>query len=332
MKRKLGIRSIFMLLFSFSFLFAANIKAEAAQTVTKGSYTYFAEDGTIYKMNSKSGKISKVARLKRSNTVEVAAVKGSWLYLTVDDYYSMRGTDNSWSYICRIKTNGKGLETLAKGENPVLYGNYIYYEGKSFNRKTSSMPQYAKHAGIYRMRLDGKGRRRLCVQDKCSWLKIYKKRIYFGAYLNERSGIYSVNLSGKDFKTHVYSNTPKAPYFTGNKMYFGHGGSYNANDIYVYNLVTGDLTRLRSGEMLTAYNGEIYYFTGSYGRYTLYRYRISNGKSRKICTRQIIRNVIGGKKWVIVNYYRGNKRHNIGVDRIRLDGKGRKTITTYFRS
>lgn len=328
MKKKWKKQSLLLLLFCFGILFAGSMKVEAAQTVTKGSYTYFAEDGTIYKMNSKSGKISKLVRIKRSNTVEVVGVKGSWLYLTVDDYFCKRGTDNSWEYVYRVKTNGKSLECLAKGRNPVLYDNYIYYEATSFSRKNNTAVNDFKHKGIYRMKLNGKGKRRLCVQNSCYWLKIYKKRIYFGTTLNGRSGIYSVSLSGKNLKTHVYSYTSKEPYFTGNKMYF----NYNANEIYVCDLRTGTLKKLCSGQMLAGYNGEIYYTSGSYGRFYLNHYRISNGRSARICSRQLFRDVIGGKKWVIVNYYRGNKRHNIGVDRIRLNGKSRKVITTYFRS
>lgn len=324
---------LFLLLFACSLFLAGKQEAEASETVVKGSYTYFAENGIIYKMHNSTGKIKKVLKVKSSNTVEVFAVKGDWLYLTVDDYFCMQGTDKSWKYICRVKTNGKSLKKLTKGTCPVVYGKYIYYIEQTFTRDNSSY-SYGTSKGIYRMSLSGSGKRKIAnPMNSYSWIKIYNKRIYFsGRNKNYSTAIGSVNLSGKDLKTVASGNISGEAYFYKNVMYM-EKWSQGANDsIYTVDLKTGTLSYLLAGSIHAGYNGELYYSSGTFGSKTLYRYQINKKKSVKVCKKNSIRNVIGGKKWIIVNYYRGNVRQNIGVDRMKINGKSKKTLTKYFRS
>lgn len=323
--------TIGLLCFAALFLFAVSQKAEASETVVKGSYTYFAEDGVLYKMHTTTGKIKKITTIKRSNTVEVFAVKGDWLYLTVDDYYSKRGTDKMWPYVCRIKTNGKQLETLAQGEEPNLYGNYIYYSRCKINKKSDAHPQ---SKGIYRMKLDGSQKKKVSsTGDRCYWAKIYKKRIYFSCVVNESFRVYSVGLDGKDLKREATGQfTSARPYFYQNMMYLTLEEAGMETSIYKKDLTTGEMTRFLDGAVCAGYGGELYYSTGKWGNKVLRRYQLKQNQSRKICSRMSFGNVIGGKKWVIFNYYRGNKRYNIGVDRVTKEGKNRKVIDTYFRS
>ena len=329
MKKKVSLSCLCMLLFCFGLFFAGTVKAEAAETVVKGSYTYFAEDGTVYRMHNSSGKIKKVVKIKRSNTVEIIAVKGDWLYLTLDDYFCLRGTDGSWPYIYRVKTNGKGLKNLGKGGVPCVYGNYIYYNRLDFKR---SFTPNTKSRGIYRMKLNGSGKRKICTTEICNWIKVYNKRIYFVDRTGSQNRVNSVNLKGKDRRTDFSGILYGKPYFKNNEMYVSTSYNYGVYNMYKINLKTKASTSLGSGAILAGYQNELYYYTGKFGAQTLYRYQISTGTKSKVCTRKTFRNVIGGKKWLIINYYRGNLRKNIGVDRIRKNGKSRKTITTYFRS
>ncbi|MDO4554309.1 MAG: DUF5050 domain-containing protein [Lachnospiraceae bacterium] len=330
MKKQTKALGLFLMLCCFGIFFGKAIKAEASETVTKGSYTYFAEDGTIYKMNSSSGKVSKVKKISQSNTVEIFAVKGSWIYITVDDYYSVKGTDQSWVYVYRIKTNGKSLQNLGKGSCPYIYGNYIYFNRRSFDRNATTYDDM-KSLGIYRMKLDGSSKKKLASSAYCQWIKIYNKKIYYSVTGSD-PGVYQMDLNGKNGKKIMSDYTSDTAYFAGNKMYVSYTPS-STSYVYSYDLTTGSRTYLATGTLMAAYNGELYYHgTYSASNTTLYRYKISTGAKSTVCKRTLFRNVIAGKKWLIINYYRGNYRKNIGVDRITKNGKSRKVITTYFRS
>ncbi|MCI9490554.1 MAG: hypothetical protein HFG97_11225 [Dorea sp.] len=332
MKRKKQAISFFIL-FCLCLLMAEQKEAKAAETVTKGAYTYFAEDGIIYKMHTSSGKISKVFKVKRSNTVEIFSVKGKWLYLTVDDYYSKRGTDLTWKYVCRVKINGKNLQTLAKGESPYISGNYIYYMAKDFNKKGSP---YIKDKGIARMSLNGKKKKILnSSYSYYYWVKPYNGRIYFsGGTGSGDMDVCSMDPKGQNLKQHASGEG--TPYFCKNMMYYNVTSTGRLGRIYtVYseNLEDGTTEYIADGELKTGYGNTLYYTASNGQKDILYRYNISKKKASKVCGRLMIRNVIGGKKWLIVQYYRGDSsKKNIGVDRIRLNGKNKKTITAYFRS
>lgn len=322
---------IVILFFCLGILMAGPREVKAAENVTKGGYTYFAKDGTIYKMHSSSGKISKVLKVKRSNTVEIYGVKGSWLYLTVDDYFCKRGTDSNWKYVCRVKTNGKSFQTLAKGDSPCISGNYIFYIAKDFNKKN---PYSVKDKGIARMSLDGKNKKRL--DTSCSyyyWVKAYNGRVYFSGGGGSGLRTYSVDQNGKGIKQHA--SCDGTPYFYQNVMYYSVYSSGRLGRIYkVYsqNLSDGTTEYLADGELHGGYGSTLYYASRNGQKDVLYRYNISKKKAAKVCGRTFVRDVVGGKKWLVIEYFRNNSRKNIGVDRIRLDGKSKKTVTTYFRS
>lgn len=120
-----------------------------------GKYVYYAlgndGGGSIYQYNTSTKKTKKVTGKFKCREL---SVKGNYIYMTVDKY---TGSDNADMYIYRVKNNGSGLKKLAKGRTPVIIGNYIYYIGL----KKEKGDRYDKTSGIYRMKLDGSGRKLL---------------------------------------------------------------------------------------------------------------------------------------------------------------------------
>ena len=329
--KKITKMMIMLFCLSAGLLFLGSVTAEAAETVSKGSYTYFAKDGTLYKMHNTKGTITKITSFKRSDTVDVFAVKGDWLYLTLDDYYSKHGSDKSWPYVCRIKTNGKSFKAMGQGVGSFVYGNYIYYIRWKFDKTKDEYPEYP---GLYRMKLDGTEKKKLCSPGEYYyWAKLYNKRIYFCASTDNstKCGIYSVNLSGKDLKKEATGYYTTMPYFYQNAIYMT---VYNTKGdcIYKKDLKTGKVSYFMKGMLYTGYNGEIYYSVRKGENQELRRYNLKKKSWKKVCSRTSFSDVIGGKKWMIIEYFRPGIGNNIGVDRITLTGKSRKTIKTYFRS
>lgn len=298
---------IFLVAVISMFLLTDNVKAD---TVVSGKYTYFGANGTVYKMNTKNGRVNKVINLhsKTKYLSDVFAVKGNWIYM-----YGIVTKDEVWYQgIYRIKKDGSEYEILDKGYiySPQMEGKYIYY---------SKFDDVAKENKICKIKFNGKKQKYICNNVDASRyrIKIYKKRIYY--YAADMNGvIYSVNLSGKKLKksfSHEHLLGISEFYLYKNEIYLTAALNSDVN-MYIrkQKLNSNKPSVVLTGNFISGYGNKIYY-SNNYDKTDLYCYDISSKKIKKISIKmktdtEKISNVIGGKKWIIVYTYNESDYYN----------------------
>ena len=131
------------------------VQAQAAEKTAAPAYhgtsTYYAVYDTIYKMNSQSGTVAKVKKIKNAFTISEISYYNGYLYFTTNYYL---GTDGSNEYVCRMKADGTRFQKIARGCSPVIYDKKIYYI--KTKHVTSEDNEYDEQIGIARMSLTGK--------------------------------------------------------------------------------------------------------------------------------------------------------------------------------
>lgn len=129
-----------------------------SMAVMSGKQIYMAlgtqdQGGPLYSYNTSAKKKKKISNL---NCFDLN-LKGNYIYCTVNNYY---GSDGNDYYIYKISKSGKKTKKLAKGKRPVVMGKYIYYIG--MKQESSYFSTSGEPTGIYRMNLDGKGKK--CIK------------------------------------------------------------------------------------------------------------------------------------------------------------------------
>ncbi|MGN0242454.1 MAG: DUF5050 domain-containing protein [Lachnospiraceae bacterium] len=300
------------------------LHARAATNVTYKNNTYFAEDGTIYRMNRNTGTFKAVMKLKDSNTAQLECVKDGWLYLVVDKYYCVLGTDGSRPYIYRMKPDGSHLELLAEGNSPVISGDTIYYNRIKIHKKEVYRN---KCKGIYRMNLDGTDKKEVYKADTyTSWLKLYQDTLYF----NDDTAVRSLSLkTGKTKELSVdtsVSDISDACFIDG-FMYY----TKNNTDrcvIQRYDLSNDTQEALSDGRVMASRNSKLYYVSETKNKNILCSYDTITQKSSELFRRKSIINVIPDDNYIICNCI---KRINIHCQIVNLKTGKYKLVTKYFR-
>jgi tricorn protease-like protein len=203
MRRKLiGAVGIFLLCLcaSFSLKSVDSQAAVKVATSSNGKYMYYSVQGTIYRIDTNTGKTKKIVKIKNTNWITNISYYKGYLYFTADYYYYMEGTDGTKPYVCRVKTNGKGFKKLAKGTTPVVYNGKIYYESMTFTKNSYDVSD-AKTQGFQRMNLDGSKKKRLISGNSYyGSMTVVNNRIYYITGNTRCDQLYSANLDGTDQK------------------------------------------------------------------------------------------------------------------------------------
>jgi hypothetical protein len=212
------------------------------RAVRSGKYVYYAlgndGSGSLVKYNIKT---KKSKTLYKKYGCKSLSVNGSYIYCCVDKY---SGSDNSNYYIYRISKDGKKVKQLDKGYDPVVIGKYIYYV-KTKNEKNS---EYDTSIGIYRMKLDGSGKKKIWsageiygIEGKTEDGKIVIAAIITGTKVSYNlldpntgadssfdwySGLTKVTTASTYFNTQISCNGDKIWYsYSGNTVYSQSVGS-----------------------------------------------------------------------------------------------------------
>jgi hypothetical protein len=180
----------------------AQAATKKVATASNGKYMYYSTLGTIYRIDTNTGKTKKIVKIpKTSYITDVTYYKG-YLYCTVDYYYDVKGTDASKPYVCRVKANGKGFKKLDAGNHPVIYNGKLYYTKMKFS-KSSYGDVISTDLGIYRMNLSGKksSRKKIVSGNKYYGdFTIANNRLYYITGNTNCSQLCSADLSGSDRK------------------------------------------------------------------------------------------------------------------------------------
>lgn len=198
MKMKSGKKLVFLTAL-LCLLFGLQVYVQAADMVTmpdravrSGNNIYWAigNDGSGF-INCYNIKTKKSKQIIKLNSKQLS-VKGNYLYFTVDNYL---GSDARDHYIYRAQKNGKNRKKLAKGNCPVVIGNYIYYIGTK-KGKLYGVTVDMGTTGIYRMKLNGSGKK--CIykpagtESIASLYQIDNKLLF-----KSDSSWYTITLAGK---------------------------------------------------------------------------------------------------------------------------------------
>lgn len=280
---------------------------------TNGKYLYYASDGTIYRLDTVSGKNKKIKTFTESHLVDNISYYKGYLYFYID-YYSANG-DGWWApYICRIKTNGTGFQRLAFGYKPVIYDGKIYFMRTKKIERTN-----AKVVGIAKMSLTGKNIKRL-ISGSYEGLRIINGKLYYTHHdsISDGDFLYQASLNGKNRKkifhqsiggdygvklvsdnSHLYFATADALY----RLSGSNGKIVKLTDMPYYFLQgKGEVAEF---ELLSANKGNIYYCDKSVsGKDILKVYKTAKKKKVSIwtCEHWIDNFQVGKGKYAVIDH------------------------------
>ena len=104
-------------------------------------------------MNVKTKKSTVIYKGKANEQFYGLTVKDGWIYCTKE---KLRNDSDIFTYVFKVKTDGKSAKVLKKGWQPTAYKGNIYYIKQRFDDKTSEKYVYVETLGIYKMSLSGK--------------------------------------------------------------------------------------------------------------------------------------------------------------------------------
>lgn len=166
--------------------------------------------GDMYRYNVST---KKKTCLVRNSSCRNIFVKGNYIYFSRDLYRQSYPRNH---YIYRMDKNGRGIKRLAGGHSPVVIGNYIYYLGISKTKFYGSVIDKSI-VGIYRMKLNGTGKKCLYRSSQITQMASGNNKVYFKLgstgniwkYLNVRNGkVYDAKISGHKLNSSfLYGNS-----------------------------------------------------------------------------------------------------------------------------
>ena len=320
---------------------SADVQAAAKMaTESNGKYLYYPVQGTIYKMDTSTGKTKKIKSIPKTNWVRDISYYKGYLYFTIDEYYYSAGTDGSKKYVCRMKSNGSGFKKLGCGCSAKIYNGKIYYV-RGVVEKKSYVP-ITQCKGIARMSLTGKSKKTLVSGDGYSTPMIANNRIYYRQNPGSSTYLYSVNMSGGDKKR--LASDVRGLLSDGSDIYYTIAkeihkiSGKNGTDTCLFQLAYRKsgwgsyITNLSTP--LVVKDGVVYYFNMLSGNYALKKYTES---TNTITTMKSIDGIVSdlyvgkGKYAVIRRSISGSNRYTEAVGRIKTDGKSYKVLKKYFR-
>lgn len=344
--RKIRLRNVSLVLvlaLLFSVVSAiAPAKAEAATKTEapaySGNYTYYSVYSNIYKLNSKTGKTTKVASVKNAFDVSGISYYNGKLYFTTNYFL---GTGGEECYICSMNTNGKGFKKLCRGVNPIVYDKKIYYFKVKHDKEYGSDTTL----GVASMSLTGKKQKMIAKVPKdtyiVSGLAAVNGNLYYmdHSYSGNNTNLYMYDIKSSKKTTIDTSNSAY-----GTDIIFGCDSSYvyyqKANDICAYNVNNNMIYTVAEGDYgyFGGRDGKIY--RSDYSSRKLYEYDFTTGSAKLIKSGVYIDRVVYSKSGYNIyennfsqeeqqkyDYYYTNE-----TVRMKPNGKGYKRLHKYYVS
>ena len=349
MKKKIiSLKSVFLLVLAALMLsFSAHpAMAASASDNVNGKYVYFSAQNVIWKMQTTTGKCSRVKTFSGVGSVDDVTYHKGYLYFST---YT-GGSDVGVSYVCRMKTSGKDYERLALGYNPAVCGDTIIYAYGA----ESEYDSYTEYLGIGSMEPDGSNSRLLVESTFDFWInpdfQILNDRIFFSGYSSEEGcyAIYSCDMDGDDMTADISKNMSNVSLFSdGTRLYI----SARVNDkqgLYVHDPKSDTTSKLMSLEsknntnrmLVGAKNGSVYVSEYKYNNTRtaasgkLYKIDASNKKKSlvsKFTNGYCDRIQYAGKFFVAYQFFNSYYK-NCGVVTFKNGGSKYKELSRYFIS
>ena len=300
----------------------------ATTSAKSGDYVYYSVYNKLYRINTKTKKKQLILHKKSWwNFYDITVYKG-YIYCVVD---TCPGTGEDYPYIYRVKTDGTNGKLLDKGDDLVLYGGKLYYNKFSF-KESNFYDTYKRH-GIYRMNLDGSGKKAIKSGSSIYSFGIYKSNIYYSTLNN----IYKVGTNGKN-NTKLFSASVKDMFsiYGGNIYYNKYDYNKQSDSIYKYNLSSKKSSKVISNASgFGVSNGYIYYTTSNSSRtkQSIYRRKISTGKKYFLVSKNSY--IYGAHlegDYIIYDSPGPNQNQNTRLSIIKCNGKENTKLADFFVS
>ena len=286
---------------STSYQNSATSKNALTTSSRSGNYIYCSSGCALYKVNVKTKKKTRLYKGKYS----WASIRNVSVYKDYVYFISEKGgIDISTPYIYRIKTNGKNLKCLGLGENPIPYGNKVYYLGgikkDDYESKTN---------GIYKMNLNGSNKACIDESERISSFTIYNSNIYY-IYNNLYTSSYlcKSNLNGSNDKDLAYYSSDDYDILSIGGFYNGYIYLYTDKGFYKLKLSNNKLSKIKNchGDILGVENGYLYYLKWGSSKNYIYKLKLSNNKKTLIASGKNSYGYLISSDYMIYNYLNKN--------------------------
>lgn len=154
--------------------------------VLSGTEIYYeGYGGGLYVYNTKSKSNVKIA----DGIFSKLSVKGRYIYYVKEENYIDADGPTHFS-IYRIEKNGSSQKALAYGDCPVIIGKWIYYIHHKI--VTTGGPFTMSTGYIYKMRLDGSGKKKVAKAKEARCLFKYGNSLLYSKEFNPKGVLFSV--------------------------------------------------------------------------------------------------------------------------------------------
>ena len=295
-----------------------NTSSATITSAKSGDYVYYSVYNKLYRVNTKTKKKQLILYKKSWWDFNNIKVYKGYIYCIAETYRE------DYTYIYRVKTDGTNGKLLDKGENLVLYGGKLYYNKYGTD----------KNNGIYRMNLDGSGKKLIKSGSSIYSFEIYKSNIYYSTLYN----IYKVDINGKNNTKLLYlldeeSDKVMFSIYGGNIYYNRYDYNKQVYSIYKYNLSSKKSSKVISNASgFDVSNGYIYYTTSSENNESIYRSKISTGKKYLITKKSYIYSVHLEGDYILYKSPGPTQHENTRLSIIKCNGKENTKLADFFTS
>lgn len=333
--RLVGIVVLLALLLACIPSMEASAKAKTSAPEYSGKWTYYSDcNNIIYKLNSQTGKSSKVKTCKGLSGLSHVSCYDGYLYF---DAFS-----KNKRYIYRMKTNGKSLKKLAEGFEPTVYDKKIYFI------------TYNSAKQIKTMSLSGKNKKTV-VNDsdlffsdaffKTSSYIVVGGKLYYAVRTQDykTTQLMQCTLKNKDKKViKTYSASDYTPPYSlatdGEYLYYriekhsmtASGVPKVSCNLYAMRLSDNKITKENKayGEnpysSITCAKGKIYFLKSSKGKPVFYEYNVKTNKTKTLKKNASIYHITFSKSGYQVLYT------DSGIATMKMSGKSYKYLWQLF--
>ena len=290
---------------STSYKNSATSKNTLTTSARSGNYIYCSSGCALYKVNIKTKKKTRLYKGKYS----WASIRNVSVYKDYVYFISEKGgIDISTPYIYRIKTNGTNLKCLGLGENPIPYGNKVYYWGGIREDDYESIPD-----GIYKMNLNGSNKTFIKDSKYISNFTIYNNSIYYiSDHSYGTSYLCKCNLNGSNDKDLAYYNNDDYNRLSLGGFYNGYVYLYTNEGFYKLNLSNNKINKIKNcdGSILGVEKGYLYYLQWLSNKNYIYKLNLSNNKKTIVVSGECIYGYLVSSDYIVYEYtYRNDLKH-----------------------
>lgn len=306
-----------------------------AKGIKSGNYMYYSIENKIYKVNVKTKKLTVIYKGKADEQFYGLTVKDGWIYCTKE---KLRKDSDIFTYVFKVKTDGKSAKVLKKGWQPTVYKGNIYYIKQRFDDKTSEKYVYVETLGIYKMSLSGKNDKAIKKASIVEEFIVYKSKIYYTTFGSSTGDfcLYSIPITGGKAKIMIRSDEHFITNLIAYSDYIYFNWDNDQESYNLYKIKTNSTKKIRVASKIDLNcisNGYIYYTTKKGRKDDLYKIKISNNKKTKIKINEEITDelyVEGGYMILEIDYNKPGSKYNAALYLCDTNGKNGKVINTFY--